>query len=43
MTDDPDEPARHELRRVLRDRYDDAVARIDDIDLVDQEGATPRD
>lgn len=28
--------ARRELRRVLRDRYDDAVAAIDDVDVVDQ-------
>ena len=28
--------ARRELRRVLRDRYEDAVARIEDPDLVDQ-------
>jgi bifunctional DNA-binding transcriptional regulator/antitoxin component of YhaV-PrlF toxin-antitoxin module len=28
--------ARQELRRVLLDRYDDAVARIEDPDLADQ-------
>lgn len=30
------EPARDELRRVLRHRYDDAVSTIDDADLADQ-------
>lgn len=28
--------ARSELRRVLRDRYEDAIAAIDDADLADQ-------
>jgi bifunctional DNA-binding transcriptional regulator/antitoxin component of YhaV-PrlF toxin-antitoxin module len=28
--------ARHELRRVLRDRYDEGVASISDPDLIDQ-------
>lgn len=30
------EPARRELRRVLRDHYEDAVAALDDPDLADQ-------
>lgn len=30
------EEARSELRRVLRDRYEDAIASIDDAELADQ-------